>query len=546
MGGDLKTNLLYFGDNLSWLDPQKGTFPDESVDLVYLDPPFNSNRNYNVLFREAGTKESEAQIHAFEDTWTWSRDVEEVYNDFWMYGPEKPKQMLKSLIAALGHNDVTAYLAMMAPRLVQLHRVLKPTGSLYLHCDPTASHYLKLILDSTFGPQSFLSEITWKRTHSHGDSRRRFAALSDRILFYGKQAGRQQFNQQYLAYDPEYVAKYYNKQDSAGRRYQLVSLRSPNPRPNLHYEYKGYKPHPNGWAVSIDKMKELDAQGRLYFPSSKSGAIREIYFLDEMQGVPAGDVWTDIPPISAHAQERLGYPTQKPLALLERIISASSNEGDVVLDPFCGCGTAVHAAQKLGRRWIGIDITPLATNLIQRRMQKAFPGLSVPIEGWPVDMAGAVSLAGLEDKYHFQDWAVIQAGGRPAGGERKKGADKGVDGVISFRDGREYKRGIISVKAGKTGPAHVRELAGTVATDPDAEFGVFICLEAPTKPMREAALEAGTWLSEYDSSIYPRVQILSAQDLIDGVPVKMPRSATRLFAEAERERNTEGKQGRLV
>ena len=549
MAADLRTNLLYFGDNLGWLQ-QQGAFPDASVDLVYLDPPFNSNRNYNVLFKESDVRESEAQIHAFEDTWSWDKEgnVQETYNQFWMTAPEKPKQMLKSMVAALGYNDVTAYLTMMAPRLVELHRVLKPTGSLYLHCDPTASHYLKMLLDSIFGPRFFRNEIRWKRTHAHGDSRRRFASISDSILFYGK-SDRSTFTAPSLPLREEYADSHYRTVDADGRRYQLVSLRSPNPRPNLVYDYKGYKPHPNGWAVSLNVMRELDAAGKLHFPKDAKGAIREKYFLDEARGTAMPDIWDDIPPINSQAKERLGYPTQKPLALLERIISASSNEGDVVLDPFCGCGTAVHAAQTLGRKWIGIDITPLATNLIRDRMQKAFAGLVVPIVGWPEDMAGAVALAAQDDKYHFQDWAVIQAGGRPAGGDRRKGADKGVDGVIPFVDGMGAKgtprRGIISVKAGNTGPAHVRDLAGVVSSDPDGAFGVFICLNTPTKPMLEAALEAGQWVSDYDGAMYPVIQILCAQDLIDGKQVKMPASRTAVFAQAAREKRVEGTQGRL-
>jgi hypothetical protein len=291
-------------------------------------------------------------------------------------------------------------------------------------------------------------------------------------------------------------------------------------------------------------MDRMLAEGRIVFRRTGMPVFKR--YLDEMPGVPLQDVWTDIR-LHAGSRERLGYPTQKPLALLERIISASSNEGDIVLDPFCGCGTAVHAAHKLNRRWIGIDITPLATNLIRNRLEEAFPGLKVPIRGWPEDMAGAIELASMEDKYHFQDWAVIQAGGRPVGGEgrTKKGADKGIDGVIPFMDGKAPKRGIISVKAGNTGPAHVRELAGTVNADPDAEFGIFICLREPTKPMKEAAFEAGTWVSEYDGRIYPRIQILSAQDLLDGKPVQMPGSRTALFAQAARERKREGVQGRL-
>lgn len=293
-------------------------------------------------------------------------------------------------------------------------------------------------------------------------------------------------------------------------------------------------------------MEQLIAEGRVI--QTRPGTVPMFKrYLDESKGTPLTTNWTDISMIRGWSHEKLGYPTQKPLALLERIISASSNEGDVVLDPFCGCGTAVHAAQKLGRRWIGIDITPLATNLIRERLEDAFPGLSVPIRGWPEDMAGAIELAGQADKYHFQDWAVIQAGGRPAGGDArtKKGADKGIDGVIPFMDGNVPRRGIISVKAGNTGPAHIRELRGTVQADADAVFGVFICLQPPTKPMKEAAFEAGSWVSEYDGKIYPVIQLLSAQDLLDGVPVQMPGSRTALFAKAQRERKREGVQRKL-
>lgn len=293
------------------------------------------------------------------------------------------------------------------------------------------------------------------------------------------------------------------------------------------------------------ELDKWDAEGRIYFPP-KVGAWPYLkLFLDERAGMPVQDVWDDINPVNPIAKERLGYPTQKPLALLERIISASSNEGDIVLDPFCGCGTAVHAAQKLNRRWVGIDITPLATNLIRDRLEIAFAGLKVPIEGWPSDMAGAVALAAQEDKYHFQDWAVIQCGARPAGGERKKGADRGVDGVVPFLDGRTSKRGVVSVKAGNTGPDHIRDLGGVVARDDDAAFGVFICLRQPTKPMVEEALNQGTWVSEFDGKTYPKMQILTAQDLLDGKPIRMPPSRTSVYAQPARERRREGEQPTL-
>ncbi|PWB41836.1 MAG: site-specific DNA-methyltransferase [Dehalococcoidia bacterium] len=544
MAADIPTNLLYFGDNLTWLR-EHGKFPDESVDLVYLDPPFNSNRNYNVLFKESDVRESEAQIHAFEDTWSWDREgrVDEVYNDFWMTAPENPKKILKALVESLGRNDVTAYLTMMAPRLVELHRVLKPTGSLYLHCDPTASHYLKLLLDAIFGARFFRNEIIWKRTTSPKNDPRGYGRIHDTIFFYTKSAVFT-WNTQYSSLSPEYVEKTFRYSDGRGR-FRLNELTANKPGGDVSYEFHGAKPPPGRyWAYSKTNMEKFATAGLIVF--SKSGFPRVKQYLDDSPGVPLQTIWTD-PVIDG--RERLGYATQKPLALLERIISASSNPGDIVLDPFCGCGTAVHAAQKLDRRWIGIDITPLATNLIKTRLEDAFPGLSVPIEGWPVDMAGAVALAALEDKYHFQDWAVIQAGGRPAGGDRKKGADKGIDGVIPFLDGENQKtpmRGIISVKAGNTGPAHIRDLAGVVAADPDAAFGVFICLHLPTKAMTEAALEQGVWVSEYDGRTYPRIQVLCAKDLIDGKQPRMPASGTGLYAKPERERRKEGIQGRLT
>ena len=551
MAADIPTNLLYFGDNLTWLR-EHGKFPDESVDLVYLDPPFNSNRNYNVLFKESDVRESEAQIHAFEDTWSWDREgrVDEVFNDFWMTAPENPKKILKALVESLGRNDVTAYLTMMAPRLVELHRILKPTGSLYLHCDPTASHYLKILLDAVFGPTRFLSEVIWKRTSAHS-SARRYGPVHDVVVVFSKSSS-YTWNPAFQRYDQFYLDQFYTHQDPDGRRWRRSDLTGAGTRNGeTGQPWRGIDVTSKGrhWAYVPSDLDVLDAAGKVHWPTKLGGMPMLKRYLDEQPGVPLQDVWTDIPPIHNLAEERLGYPTQKPLTLLERIISASSNPGDIVLDPFCGCGTAVHAAQKLDRRWIGIDITPLATNLIKTRLEDAFPGLKVPIEGWPVDMAGAVALAAQDDKYHFQDWAVIQAGGRPAGGDRKKGADKGIDGVIPFLDGENQKtpmRGIISVKAGATGPAHVRDLAGVVAGDPDAAFGVFICLNTPTKPMIEAAGEQGQWVSDYDGRMYPRVQILCAQDLIDGKKPRMPASATGLFAKPERERRQEGVQGRLA
>lgn len=267
-----------------------------------------------------------------------------------------------------------AYLVMMTARLVELHRVLKPTGSLYLHCDSTASHYLKVILDTIFDPTAFQNEIIWKRRQGMHNTSRRYGSVTDTILFYAK-SDKFLFNKQFGESDPEYIEKFFRHVDENGRRYRIDNLANPADRPNLKYSYKGYPPPTKGWAVSLQRMEQMDREGRLWFPSNPQGRIQRKRFLDEVAGQPVESLWDDIAPIHAHAAERLGYPTQKPLVLLERIIAASSNPGDLVLDPFCGCGTAVAAAQKLGRRWIGIDITHLSIALQKYRLEQMFPGI---------------------------------------------------------------------------------------------------------------------------------------------------------------------------
>jgi DNA modification methylase len=382
------TRVIYCGDNLDKLK----LLPPNCVDLIYIDPPFNSNRNYEVFWGE--TKEK----RYFEDR----------------------------------HESTKAYIDFMRPRCELLARVLKKTGSFYYHCDWHASHYVKVMLDQIFGENNFQNEIVWKRTHAHGDSKRKFANISDSIFFYTA-SKEYTFNPVYLPYSEEYVKQYYNQINEHGRRYQLVSLRSPNPRPNLTYDYKGYKPHKNGWAVSREVMERLDAEGRLHFPSKSTGAIREKYFLDEMKGVIAGDVWTDIPPISAHAQERLGYPTQKPLTLLDRIVRASSKENDIVLDAFCGCGTALVAAQNAGRQWIGIDHSPTACNVIAKRLRQVCR-LPMDEKLWRIGRGFIMrDLPWTEDQlrkippFEFENWAVIAIHGTP---NVSHVGDMGMDGKI--------------------------------------------------------------------------------------------------------------------
>lgn len=510
-------NLLYYGDNL---DVLRRYVPSDSVDLVYLDPPFNSNQDYNVLFAEQDGTRAAAQIKAFGDTWRWDQGSAHAYEEIVESGPDRVAQVMRAFRTFVGESDMMAYLAMMAPRLVELHRVLKETGSLYLHCDSTASHYLKILLDAVFGPDRFRTEIIWKRTSAHSNAARRFGDQSDSILYYAK-GKKFIFNLQYAPYSEKYIKSHYCYVDPDGRRYTTRDMRNPGRRPNLHYEYKGYKPHPNGWSVSLEKMQELDAAGRLYFPTSKDGRIRLKLYLDDMPGTSIGNIWDDIPPINSRAAERLGYPTQKPEALLERILLASSKEGDVVLDPFCGCGTAVSVAQRLNRRWIGIDITHLAISLIRKRLFEAYGRDHVNFEviGEPKTLPDARALA-EQDRHQFQYWALglVGAGGS---GERKKGADRGIDGRLRFHDqpGGKTKEIIFSVKSGHVHARDVRELSDVVRRE-SAQIGVLLTLEEPTRPMRTEAATGGFYKSPWGD--HPRIQILTIADLLDGRGVDFP------------------------
>lgn len=510
-------NTLFYGDNLPIL---REYIADESIDLIYLDPPFNSNRSYNVLFRQESGEESEAQITAFEDTWHWNQAAENTYHELVTQGPDHVSKMIAALREFIGSNQMMAYLVMMAARLVELHRVLKPTGSLYLHCDPTASHYLKLILDTIFGAEHFQNEIYWKRKHGRTGPIKRFGTACD-ILFYYTKSNTYTFNTQYRENDPAYIEKMFRYVDKNGRRYRIDNLASPNPRPNLMYEYKGYKPPAKGWAISREKMEQWDAAGRLHFPKSLDGRIQRKRYLDELKGEEVQSLWEDILPIGSQAKERLGYPTQKPLALLERIIQASSNPGDVVLDPFCGCGTAIAAAHKLGRRWIGIDITHLSIALQKYRLEEMFPGITFQVIGEPQTLQGAKQLAS-EDRFQFQWWALSLIRARPFGSDQgnkkgKKGADKGIDGVITFIDDNtgKPKRIIIQVKSGKVSSRDIRDLVGTVDRE-KAAIGVFLTLEEPTRDMQTEAVSAGFYHSPVWGRNYPRVQILTIGELLSG------------------------------
>lgn len=515
----LASNSLYYGDNL---DVLRRHVKDESVNLVYLDPPFNSNASYNVLFAEKDGTEAAGQIAAFEDTWQWDQSAAATYEQTVEAGGAVA-DVLRAFRTFLGTNDMLAYLTMMAPRLVELHRALTQTGTLYLHCDPTASHYLKLLLDAVFTPGRFLNEVTWKRTHSHGNVGRNFGSICDILLVYTK-GDPYTWNQQFTAFPQEYVEKTFKYRDPDGRHWQSVTLRNPGLRPNLHYPYEAsngetYRPHPNGWSCDVDRMRKYDSEGRLHFPAKPGGALRLKMYLDESAGIRLQNLWEDIPPIGAQAAERLGYPTQKPEALLGRIIRTSSNPGDVVLDPFCGCGTTISAAQGLGRRWVGIDVTHLAIGLIKARLRDTYRDeAQYQVVGEPTTIEDAAELAQAEP-YQFQAWALGLVGARQSGAI-KKGADKGIDGRLNFHTGDgETRQIIISVKAGKLHAGYVRDLAG-VLTQEKAEIGVLISFDKPTQPMRSWAAGQGFYESAWGK--HPRLQLLTVGDLLAGMSIDRP------------------------
>jgi DNA modification methylase len=465
-------NQLFYGDNLTVL---RRYIADASVDLVYLDPPFNSNANYNILFRSPTGAAADSQIEAFEDTWHYGAEAAQAFHEVMESGRTDLANLLRAMQAFLGQNDMMAYLAMMAVRLIELHRVLKPTGSLYLHCDPTASHYLKLLLDAVFGARNFQNQIVWSYRR-WPTATRRFQRMHDVVLFYCKRDGKQTFN----------------------------VLREPPTASSLRR-----------WKGKAQKVT-FDAAGK---------RNPTLDMADQSLGVAMNAVW-QIPIIAPVAKERLGYPTQKPVALLERIIAASSNPGDVVLDPFCGCGTAVHAAQKLGRQWIGIDITYLSIGLIQRRLREAFPDINFSVVGEPSGLDDAQHLASVEP-YQFQYWITQKIGGQPYRGGRK-GADRGIDGYIHYTRNAagagqsSTAAAIISVKAGRNvGVAMVRDLRGVLERE-KADIGVFVCVVAPSRDMEREAAAAGIWTDPVTGESYPRVQIFTLAELFKGRRPRVP------------------------
>jgi site-specific DNA-methyltransferase (adenine-specific) len=547
----VKTNLLYYGDNLDIL---RRYIPDESVDLVYLDPPFNSNADYNVIFKDESGNSTDAQLLAFEDTWHWGPDAERQYayltNTARNLGrvPSTVTTIISALRAGIGENQMMAYLVEMAVRLVELHRALSPCGSLWLHCDPTASHYLKVLLDAIFGPKRFLNEVVWQRTGAHNDARR-FGRVTDTLLYYSK-GETYTFHPQFTEYTPEYIAERYRYVDDSGRRFWANTMTAAEPRKNPARVFRGTEmlpPAGTHWRFLQTEIDRLEAGGHIYY--SKSGTPYVKSYLDERKGRPAQNLWTDIV-MSKSGAERLGYPTQKPVALLERILEASSKPGDVVLDPFCGCGTALVAAQKLGRKWIGIDITYLSIAVMRARLKDSFGLADVEVVGQPTEVEGARAMlvgTGLEGQYQFQWWALDLIGAQPMGGAQKKGADRGIDGVINFSTGPrgEVGRALVSVKSGGVNSSQIRDLKGVLDRE-KAEIGLFVSLEEPSAPMQLEATTAGVYHSELSGRDYPRIQILTIRELLDeNRQPDLPVLVLPAFQQAQRVERKAAEQGEL-
>jgi len=525
-------NQLHFGDNLAVLRNHK-VIKDESVDLVYLDPPFNSSAIYSVFFKDGSGTGSEAQAEAFRDTWSWGPAAAEAFDDLERLGGNL-SVLMHGFRTWLGKSGLLAYLAMMAVRLVELRRALKPTGSLYLHCDPTASHYLKLILDCIFDGQNFRSEVIWKRTSSH-NSARRWGPIHDVILFYSA-TDDYTWNRTYVPYDTDYVKRFYRHRDSKGRLYRLSDLTGSGTRNGESGKaWNGFDPTAHGrhWGIpSVVKaefaeaahsphrwLDLFDREGLIEMTGDGVGWPHVRRYLDRMPGQALQDMVTDIPPLSKRHAERLGYPTQKPLALLERIIAASSRPGDVILDPFCGCGTTVEAAESSGRNWIGIDVTHYAVTLIETRLRKAHPKADYKVFGRPADMDGARDLA-ARDKYQFQWWAAWKLGAQTY--ETKRGSDRGIDANIFFANGPfGLGRIIVSVKGGENlNPGMVRDLAGAVERE-KAEMGIFVTLNEPTRGMVADAAAYG-FVPRTPHGRLPRIQVVTIEDLLAGKSPKLP------------------------
>ena len=532
-------NQLYFGDSLAILKQLHSKHPEGFINLVYIDPPFNSKRNYNVLFETVDLHDAKAQKEAFADTWStvsYKDTIEEL---------KTIDLNLSRFLDALDHVGVSqsgvSYLTTMAIRIYYIHKVLKPTGSFYLHCDDTMSHYLKLVCDLVFGEKNYRNEITWQRTNAHNDAkqgRMAFGRVADTIYLYTK-TDKYTFNHQYTPLDEKYMKDFYKFEDADGRRYQLGDLGAPGgeEKGNPYYEFLGIK---RFWRYSQARMKKLYDEGMIV--QTKPGTVPRLKrYLDESKGNEVQNLWTDIKPLQSADKEKLGYPTQKPEALLERIVRASSNEGDLVADFFCGCGTTIAAAQKLNRQWIGVDISHLAVGLIRKRLIDTYGEEIVKtftVDGLPKDIGSARALAvAPQGRMHFQDWVIETLLGGVS--NEKKTGDGGYDGYTTLEIDKGKKEVVlIEAKSGNIGVGNLRSFAKTVQQQ-KASAGVLVCFDDQiTKGMRSEAKGEGYFRQDLFDTRFDKIQIVSVEELLAGKLPAFPKTTeTGPFKKAEKAKN---------
>lgn len=537
-------NELYYGDNL---DVLRRKISSESVDLCYIDPPFNSKRNYFQIYNNQGS-EDRAQAQAFVDTWNWGDEAVEgldyILNIERLQGGAagsviwtvQTVELIRGLEKVLGRGSLLAYLVSMTLRIVEIHRVLKSTGSFYLHCDPTASHYLKLVLDAVFCGQGgdFLNEIVWLRTNAHNMKSRGWPRSNDVILIYIKGVNFT-FNPEYGGFSAAQLKRY--KVDEEGRLYTGQDLTFSTVNPERQFEWRGSRPpSQRSWGASKEQLEAWWSEGLILTKSDGSPRLDgHKMYLDEKIGKLLDTNWIDIPRVGNTAAERLGYPTQKPEALLERIIKASSSEGDVVLDAYCGCGTTVAVAQRLGRRWIGIDITYQSISLILKRLMDKYPAewpaikADMKLDGVPRDIASARALANRKDdktRKEFEKWAVLTYSDNQARINEKKGADSGIDGIAFFLTGKDVNgKAIFQVKSGGANRATLATLNSDRQRE-KAEFGFLISMDAPTKAMRDEIMAAGKYKHPLLNREDDRLQVITVEEILAGQRLDLPMART--------------------
>ena len=526
---------LYYGDNLEVL---RNKIAAESVDLCYIDPPFNSNRNYFQIYNNIG-KEDSAQAQAFVDSWEWGDEAAQAFD--WITDLDQLNSshltletihLIKGLELVLKRGSLLAYLVSMTLRIVEIHRVLKPNGSFYLHCDPTASHYLKILCDTIFCRQGgeFLNEICWERTNAHNMKSKSWGKVQDIILYYAKSNGFC-FNTQRTDYSPNQMKRY--KKDETGRLYTGQDLTFSTVNPKRQFEWRGTKPSAKrSWGASLEQLEAWYAEGKILLKANGAPRMDGLkVYLDETDGKSIGTVWTDIPRVGNTSKERLGYQTQKPEALLERIIRASSNEGDVVLDAYCGCGTTVAVAERLNRHWIGIDITYQSISLILKRLEDRYPDQwpeiekNLKLDGLPRDLDSAMALAHRKDdrtRKEFEKWAILTYCKNQARINEKKGADGGIDGIAYFMiDEKTNGKAIFQVKSGKSDRATLATLNSDRIRE-KAEFGFLLTVDLPTKPMRDEIAAAGKYRHPMLEREDDRLQIVTIAEIFQGKRLNLP------------------------